>query len=141
MTIKNVPYYAFAGNAREAMEFYQSIFGGGLNVMTFGQMGDPSLPEDMAELLAHGHLAGGAIELACSDYVEGFMGQEPYEIGNHLSLSLWGDDVVEGRSYFEKLSEGGQVNMPFEKQMWGATYGHVTDKFGMAWSINVSEQV
>lgn len=138
MTIRNVPYYAFAGNARQAMEFYQSIFGGELRVLTFGQMGAPDLPAGMEELLAHGHLHGGVIELACSDHVERFMGQEPYGIGNHLSLSLWGDDVEEGRSYFEKLSEGGTINMPFEKQMWGDTYGHMTDKFGMVWSINVA---
>lgn len=138
MTIRNVPYFAFPGNARAAVEFYRSIFGGQLDIITFGQMGDPSLPEDMAELVAHAHLHGGVLELACSDYVEGFMGQEPYEIGNHLSLSLWGDDVAEGRSYFDKLAEGGVINMPYEEQMWGDTYGHVTDQFGMAWSINVS---
>ncbi|AKK03896.1 VOC family protein [Corynebacterium epidermidicanis] len=138
MSIKNVPYFAFAGNAREAMEFYQSVFGGELNIMEFGQMGDPNLPEEMSHLVAHAHLSGGVVELACSDYVEGFMGQDPYQIGNHLSLSLWGDDIEEGRSYVEKLSQGGTVNMPFEKQAWGDTYGHVTDKFGMAWSVNVS---
>lgn len=119
------------------MGFYRDIFGSKLTIITFTQMGDPNLPSEMADLLAHAHLSGGVVELACSDYVEGFMGQAPYVIGNHLSLSLWGDDVAEGRAYFDRLAEGGAVNMPFETQMWGDTYGHVTDKFGVAWSVNV----
>lgn len=53
---QNVPYYAFPGNAREAMEFYQTVFGGELNIMTFGQMGDPSLPAEMADLIARAPL-------------------------------------------------------------------------------------
>lgn len=138
MTIKNVPYYTFPGNAREAMEFYWSVFGGELNIMTFGQMGDPNLPAEMSDLVAHAHLSGGVIELACSDFIDGFGTDQPYTIGNHLSLSLWGDDIEEGRKYIDALAEGGRVNMPYEEQMWGDTYGHITDKFGIDWSVNVS---
>lgn len=138
--INAVPYYAFPGNAREAFEFYQSIFGGELSVMEFGQMGDPNMPEDIKHLVAHAHLSGGQVEMACSDYIEGFMDQPPYQVGNHLSLSLWGDDLAEGQALFDKLADGGRVNMPFEPQQWGATYGQLTDKFGIDWSINVEDK-
>ncbi len=35
------PYISFAGDAREAMEFYRRVFGGNLSLSTFGEYGEP----------------------------------------------------------------------------------------------------
>lgn len=60
--------------------------------------------------------------------------------GNNVSLSLMGDDEATLRSAFEKLSEGGEIRMPLEKQMWGDVYGHFVDRFGILWQVNISAQ-
>ncbi|NKZ68415.1 VOC family protein, partial [Rhodococcus hoagii] len=39
------PYISFPGTARDAMEFYRDVFGGTLNMSTFGEFGAPA-PED-----------------------------------------------------------------------------------------------
>jgi len=55
-----------------------------------------------------------------------------------VSISLSGDDSDALRGYWEKLSEGAQVTMPLEKQMWGDEFGMLTDRFGMQWMVNIA---
>ena len=54
-----------------------------------------------------------------------------------FAVSLSGDDEAELRGYWDKLSEGGQVTVPLEKQVWGDTFGMVTDRFGVGWMVTV----
>ena len=141
MTIQAVPYFAFPGTAREAMEYYQSIFGGELRLITFG---DFNVVPDTDP--AHGHVMHAALvtpvlTLAASDYDERFTGGTPYTVGENLSVSLWGDDVDEGRRIFEQLANGGTVTMEFGPQDWGANYGSCVDRFGQSWSVNVENRV
>ena len=49
-----------------------------------------------------------------------------------------GDDDAKLTEYFNKLSEGGHVDMPLAKQFWGDTFGQLTDKFGMHWMVNIT---
>ena len=39
MTSRLNPYISFEGNARDAMKFYKTVFGGTLTVNTFGEFG------------------------------------------------------------------------------------------------------
>jgi PhnB protein len=55
----------------------------------------------------------------------------------NITISLSGDDEQELRGYWDKLSEGGTVTMPFEKQMWGDLFGMCTDRFGVPWMVDV----
>ena len=57
--------------------------------------------------------------------------------GSDFSVSLSGDDD-ELRGYFAKLSEGGSVTMPLEKQVWGDEFGMCVDRFGVQWMVNIS---
>ena len=47
MSTRLNPYIAFDGNAKEAMEFYRDVFGGSLNISTFGEFGndDPAVAD------------------------------------------------------------------------------------------------
>lgn len=123
------PYLSFTDNAREAMEFYRSVFGGELDVMTFGQMGGQ--PEDG---VMHSQLTTPAgYTLMGSD--------NPPEMGpatGNGAVSLSGDEVEALQGYFAALSEGGQVDVPLEKQMWGDHFGMCTDKYGVRWLVNIS---
>ncbi len=126
------PYISFKDTARDAMEFYQSVFGGELNVSTFGQYGDTG---PSADNVMHAQLeTPSGYTIMASDTPDGMS----YEPGNNITVSLSGDDSDELRGYFDKLAEGGNVSMPLEKQMWGDEFGQLTDKFGIGWLVNIA---
>lgn len=127
------PYLNFGDNARQAMEFYRDVFGGELKLNTFGEYGDPSAPG--ADNIMHAQLeTENGFTLMASDAPPGM---DLDEGSGKISISLSGDDEQELRGYWDKLSEGGTVTMPFEKQMWGDLFGMCTDKFGVPWMVDV----
>ena len=62
-----------------------------------------------------------------------------HQPGNNIAVSLSGDDGDELRGYWEKLSGGGTVTVPLEKQMWGDEFGMCDDRFGITWMVNISQ--
>lgn len=127
-------YLNFKDNARQAMEFYGTVFGGHLDVKTFKDLQASRTPED-DNLVMHSVLEGenGIV----------FMGADTpsdmeYKPGTNFNMSLSGDDDSILRGYFEKLSAGGMVTMPLQKALWGDTFGMCTDKFGVNWVVNIS---
>lgn len=137
MSAQTLPYLNFTNNGTQALSFYQSIFGGELTLVTFSQMG--ALPDDhpAAHLLMHGVLHGANIHLYASDVPEGVA---PHSLvrGNDMHVALMSDNIEETHSWFTALSEGGTVEMPFQKQIWGAAFGSVTDQFGTRWLVNAT---
>jgi PhnB protein len=127
------PYIGFRDNARQALEFYREVFGGNLNLSTFGQYGDANAPG--ADNIMHGQLdADNGMTLMAADTPPGM---DFNEGGGNITISLSGDDEQQLRGYWDKLSEGGTVTMPLEKQMWGDLFGMCTDKFGVPWMVDV----
>lgn len=63
-----------------------------------------------------------------------------FEIGNNVHLSINGSESDKLTEFFNKLSEGGKVTMPLEKQFWGDVYGSLTDQFGVHWMVNISSK-
>ncbi|GAA2329433.1 VOC family protein [Dactylosporangium salmoneum] len=133
MTSRLNPYISFRGNARQAMEFYQSVFGGNLRINTFGEYGgDPAI----ADQVMHAQLeSSSGYNLMASDTPSN-MTINP---GDNITISVSGDDAVELRGYWEKLSSSGKVSMPLEKQMWGDEFGSCTDQFGIQWMVNITQ--
>ncbi len=84
MTVKAVPYFSFPGTAREAMEFYHSIFGGELSAGTFGESGAVPEGDPAYDLMMHTSITGGALDLGASDHDDRFCNGESYSVGNHL---------------------------------------------------------
>jgi len=129
------PYLSFDGDARQAMEFYEQVFGGTLALNTFGAFGDADAPE--ADKIMHGMLeTPSGFTLMGADMPPGMA----YSPGNTFSVSLSGDDEAELRGYWEKLSDCGTVAVPLEKQMWGDVFGMCTDRFGIPWMVNITER-
>ncbi|HEY9338334.1 VOC family protein [Kribbella sp. NPDC051936] len=128
------PYIQFDGDARAAMEFYQSVFGGDLSANTFKEFGAGHGPED-DEKLMHSQLeTPSGFTLMASDTPQGM----PYNPGQNIAISLSGEGD-ELRGYWEKLSAGdSKVTVPLEKQMWGDEFGMVTDRFGINWMVNIA---
>ncbi|MGW6831720.1 VOC family protein [Streptomyces massasporeus] len=127
------PYLNFNGDARQAMEFYQEVFGGTLDLNSYGDFGQADAPN--ADKIMHGMLqTTGGFTLMGADNPPGTESEQ----GGSYSVSLSGDDDAELRGYWEKLSEGGSVSVPLEKQMWGDVFGMCTDRFGVPWMVNIS---
>ena len=126
------PYISFSDNARAALEFYRTVFGGELSVMTFGEMGMPDAPE--ADKVMHGMLeTASGYTLMAADTPPGM----DYTPGANISVSLSGDDAAELRGYWDKLSSGGTVAVPLENQPWGDEFGMCVDQFGISWMVNI----
>jgi PhnB protein len=129
------PYVSFDGNARQAMEFYKGVFGGDLTMNTFGEFGAPDSPD--TDKIMHGQLeTPSGFTLMGADTPSG-MQRNP---GDTITISLSGTDADELRGYWEKLSAGGTVTMPLEKQMWGDEFGMCVDQFGVPWMVDIVQQ-
>jgi PhnB protein len=128
------PYISFDGTARQALEFYESVFGGTLTLNTFGQFGQADSPD--ADKIMHGMLTtDGGFTLMGADSPTG----QEFSPGNNIAVSLSGTDGTELRGYWEKLSDGGRVDVPLEKQMWGDEFGMCADRFGVSWMVNITQ--
>jgi PhnB protein len=126
------PYISFNGDAKQAMEFYQTVFGGTLDMNTFAELGQPDAPDG----IMHSQLeSDNGFTLMASDTPPGM----EYNPGTNIAVSLSGDDGDELKGYWEKLTDGGIVAMPLEKQMWGDEFGMVVDKFGISWMVNITQ--
>ena len=129
------PYISFNGTARQAMEFYAQVFGGKLELNTFGEYGQPDAPD--ADKVMHAMVStDSGFTIMASDTPQGMS----YNPGDNMSVSLSGDDADELRGYWEQLSDGGTVTMPLEKQMWGDEFGMCIDQFGVPWMVNITAQ-
>ena len=129
------PYLNFNGNCREAMEFYHGVMGGELELHTFDEYDMPNTPEDYKTKIMHSMIKNDSLTFMASDSPPGM----DYKVGNHISLSLAGTDAEMLRKFWDGLSQGGQVTMPMEKQVWGDEFGMFTDKFGMSWMVNITQ--
>lgn len=129
------PYLSFRDNAREAMEFYKSVFGGTLSVNTFKEYQASQDPSEDNKVMHSMLEADNGIQFMASDTPNAM----EYAAGANISMSLSGSDKAELRGYWDKLSEGGTVTMPLDKAPWGDTFGMLTDKFGINWMIDIGE--
>jgi PhnB protein len=128
------PYLSFRTTARQAMEFYQSVFGGDLVLSTFKEFGMSTEPAEQ-DLIMHGQLSTpSGFTLMGSDTPS----QMELASGSSITVSLSGDADAELRGYWEKLSDGGTVAMPLNAAPWGDTFGMCTDTFGTSWLVNIS---
>lgn len=133
------PYLFFNGNCEQAVKFYAQQLGGEIEMM----MRYKELPEEAKqggaqdadpESIMHARLLIGESALMASDGCP----QDGADASHKgFSLSLNPKDVEQGRELFDKLSQGGQVTLPYGPTFWAKGFGMLTDQFGVNWMINV----
>jgi PhnB protein len=128
------PYLSFRDNAREAMGFYQSVFGGELAISTFGEFQASDDPAEQDKVMHSLLSTDGGLVLMASDTPDR-MDLTP---GSNFSISLSGTDEPELRGYWAMLSDGGTVAMPLGPAPWGDMFGMCSDRFGVNWLINIT---
>ncbi len=128
------PYLGFRDNARQAMEFYRSVFGGDLTMSTFAEFQASQDPAEGPKIMHAMLIAPNGFVLMGADTPK----DRPHTPGDTYSVSLSGDDEAELRGYWDKLSPGAKVTWPLAKAPWGDTFGMLTDRFGVSWMVNIA---
>lgn len=133
MALGMTPYLMFPGTAREAMTYYASVFGGELELLTYGDgMGDEGETKDR---IMHSSLfLDRGTHVMAADL---FPGQESNGLGT-IALSSSDDDLAENRqlvSWWEKLAAESEISMPLDAAPWdpNGLFGQLTDRFGTEW--------
>ena len=131
------PHINFNGNAEEAFNFYQSVFGGEFSIIIrYKDMGNPDfvVPEKDADKIMHIELPVGPNALMANDVPE-WMGLVN-EQENRSKIMVKAESRDEADHIFNGLSAGGQVEVPMNDSPWGTYFGMFRDKFGIEWMIS-----
>ncbi len=130
-------YLTFDGNCREAMTFYRDCFGGELSFQTVaGSPMEAQFPPEAKYNILHAQLSNSQLTLQGSD----LNGQERLIRGNTISLSLSCSSEQEIRTFFRKLSSGGQVAHPLH-EFFAGIMGTLTDKFEKDWILYCEKKI
>lgn len=135
------PYLNFDGQAEEAFNFYKSVFGGEFSgKMKIDEVpGGDELPPEEQNRLMHISLLIGTDTLLMGSDIFPSMGQT-LKSGNNNYISLHPESKEDADQIFNKLSAGGEIEMPMEEQFWGDYFGSFIDKFGIGWMINFNPE-
>ena len=128
------PYLSFRDTARQAIEFYKSVFGGEVTINTFAELQGSEDPAEQDKVMHSMLTADNGFVLMASDTPNSM----EYTQGNNISISLSGNDEAELRGYWEKLAEDGTISLPLEKAPWGDSFGMCVDRFGVSWMVNIA---
>jgi PhnB protein len=136
MAIRLNPYLSFRDNARDAIEFYHSVFGGQLDISTFADMHASEDPAEQNKVMHSQLTSPNGLILMASDTPNSM----DYTAGDSISVSLSGDAIDQETltGYYDKLAEGGQVTQPLVAAPWGDYFGMCLDKFGVNWLVNIA---
>jgi PhnB protein len=129
------PYLFFPGNCEEALAFYGEVFSGKIvYAMRYDEVPEEShdQPAGWEKKIMHATFVAGPLKLMASDSMQQKLGTH----AERVALSVGTPDPDEGRRIFDALSAGGTVVVPYSKQFWGASFGMITDRFGIDWMIN-----
>lgn len=128
------PYLTFKNSTREVMSFYQGIFGGKLDIATFGDFQAAQTPEQ-ENLVMHSHLetADGWTMMAADAGTE-FNPDGTIE----LAIGAKAEELEKVTTWFNALAEGGEISMPLNLAPWGDHFGSLTDRYGVKWMFNIS---
>lgn len=125
------PYLSFYGDGKEAIEYYEKIFGLKIKeIHKYGESDFPSPPE-AADYIMHCHLSNGNFSIMLADSTT--LGESG---ATNLSLLIECDSEDEINHFYSALLDGGSTIMELQDTFWGAKYAKVRDKFGYSWDLN-----
>lgn len=149
MSIQTTTHLNFRGDAREALEFYQSVFGGHVMINTYADFGMP------AEIPGADRVVFGLVAAPNGFRVMGYdvPGETaPGVVGGGstgrennttitdqaLFVSIGSDTLGELQEYWNALADGGSLVEPLAASAWSSGFGMLTDRFGVTWSFSVN---
>ena len=132
--IRSGPYVNFQGRAREAMEFYQKVLGGDLDLRTMNEQG-ASKPAGPGDRVMYGRLeADGALLIGTDGHPN-----YPPKVGDNMAIALSGTDKDRLTRIFGELAAGGTPKGPLTAQPGGSEVGWLMDRFGINWMVQIDK--
>ena len=149
MSITTTPHLNFRGDARAALEFYASVFGGNVTIATYGDFGMP------AEVPGADSVVFGQVESADGFRVMAYdipgqaggsasgAGSTHRENGTTITdqpffVAVSGKTLEEVEGYWAKLAVGATIVEPLAASAWSPGFGMLTDGFGVTWVLDVA---
>ena len=133
--IELVPYLQFQGNCEEALNFYKDVFDGQIEIASRYDNPAMNAPDDFKNKILHARFMFGRFTMFASDVMPK---KKNEALRSNISISLGLHDEELAKDIFERLSSGGEINIPFKKQFWGDWHGNFSDRFGIHWMVNCS---
>jgi len=134
VTVAVTNHLNFRGDARAALAFYQSVFGGELMIMSYADMGNVQDPSEANQVVWGQVAADSGFRVMAYD-VPSRLPWNPGE--NPFFVSLRGDTTEEITAYWEKLAVGATILQPLAPAQWAPLYGMLKDRFGITWVADV----
>ncbi|MFJ6677166.1 VOC family protein [Actinosynnema sp. NPDC091369] len=134
MSVTTTTHLNFRGDARAALEFYRSVFGGDLAVVTYADAGNVQVDSEADRVMWGQVLAGNGFHVMAYD-VPSRMGYDPGQ--NSFFVSVRGETAEEVTGYWERLGDGATVVVPLGPAGWAPAYGMLRDRFGVVWVLDV----
>lgn len=134
MSVKAVTHLNFQGQARAALTFYHSVFGGELKLFTYAQAGKEGNAAD-ADCIMWGQVdAPNGFRIMAFDVPAGM----PWQAGtNAFYVSLRGETEEEIRMVWDAMADGARIAHDLAPAPWSPLYGMLTDRFGVTWVVDV----
>jgi PhnB protein len=134
MTINVTNHLNFRGDARAALEFYQSVFGGNIVIITYEDAHNVQDPSEANQVMWGQVAAPNGFRVMAYDVPS----QMPWDRGKSpFFVSVRGDLDKEITALWEKLSVGATVIQPLAPSGWAPLYGMLNDRFGITWVLDV----
>lgn len=135
MSIQTTTHLNFHGQARDALTFYQSVFGGELAAIAYKDAGAVQNPTE-ADQIMWGQVSGGNGFRVMAYDVPSAMDWDAGTIPFFVSVRA--DDEDELRGYWDKLQNGADVIQPIGPAAWSPLYGMLRDRFGITWVLDIA---
>jgi PhnB protein len=135
MSINTVTHINLRGEARAALEFYQSVFGGNMVVVTYQDAHNVQNPDEANQIMWGEVVSGEGFHVMAYDVPSATafdQGEIPYFV------SVRGTTSDEITAYWDKLSAQGTIKAPLAPAGFSPLYGMVTDQFGVTWVLDVA---
>jgi PhnB protein len=136
MALTVTPHLNFRGQARAALDFYKQVFGGEQMLVTYGDTGQASAPDEAGQIMWGQVSSGDGFRIMAFDV----LAARRYDAGaNAFFVALQGSspDKIEAR--WKELADGATILRPLGRAPWSALYGMLTDRFGVTWVVGVEQ--
>jgi PhnB protein len=134
MTVQSTTHLNFRGDARAALAFYQSVFGGQQMLISYKDAGQVQDPAEADQVMWGQVAADNGFRVMAYD-VPSRMGWNPGEIAFFVSVRCNTADEI--TLYWEKLVDGATIVQPLAPSGWSPLYGMLKDRFGVTWVLDV----
>lgn len=134
MTVSAVTHLNFRGDARAALAFYQSVFGGSQMVVSYKDAGNVQDAAEAEQVMWGQVTADNGFRVMAYD-VPSRMAWNAGEIP--FFVSVRGNDPDEITGFWGKLSDGATIVQPLAPAGWSPLYGMLKDRFGVTWVLDV----